>query len=281
MGFFYKASAAAAAVGEYSNYAGLPAAADSTDGDTARTTNNNTTWRFSSTAGCWIPSDFYDSGLAIQQDRSGTPKDINFTTPQISDLSPLSDYDLRENGTGTIVDGTDEIIITGNGGGNNARIQFSRETHTGDSLFIADLDYAFTAGSPMTQFFDGFEFQNHTSKTLNKTVLLHPAGPGGNASNNFLILESPTAIGDASRPITGCSITAGHRVFLRFNSGELVTGSSDQFIELIAQDKDQRFTIRAPYNEIGQATGLSEHYIFINAVFGVLKIKRFQLLKYT
>ena len=88
------------------------------NGSEAITKNNNVRWVYCAVAGCWIPEQFYDSGLAIQQDRSGTPKDLDFRTPQISDFSPLSNYDPRENGTGTIVDGTDESIITGNGDGN-------------------------------------------------------------------------------------------------------------------------------------------------------------------
>jgi len=275
MGFFYKASAAAAAVEEYANYDAIP---DGSDGDTARTTNNNQTWRYSGTAGCWIPSDFYDSGLAIQQDRSGTPKDINFTLPQKSDFSGLSGALINENGTGTVTDAVDGVTMVGGGAGNNTQIKFQRETHTGDSLLIADWD--FQASGTQANFLTKLVLQNHSTQS-NKTLMVTPSGVDKASSNEIIITETETAVGTAMRPVTGYTTSAGDRTFIRFNSGELVTGSSDEFVEVLSQDKDSRFTIRAPYDQLDPLTWCPIHEIRILTYNGTWKLTRFQLLKYT
>ena len=278
MGFFYKAGAAAAAVGEYSSYSGLPASGDSSEGLTARTTNNNATWRFSSIAECWVPSDFYDSGLAIQQDRSATPKNIDFKTPQISDFSGLSDYftGIQTELGASLTDGTDEIILTGGTG--FCRFAFTRETHTGDSMLIVDLDFQITSSDLYHQ--TVIYFQNHTS-TSHNTLNLSPMGTDKNTSNEIILVENLYGVGDGMRPPTGFGINAGDRVFLKFNSGELVTASADKFVEVIGQDKSSDLKIRAPYDDLGTQPYGAIHFINILSVKGVFKIKRFQLLKYT
>lgn len=260
---------------EEASYDLLPSGVE--NGSQAITKNNNSRWVYCAVAGCWVPEQFYDPGLAIQQDRSGTPKDIDFRTPQISDFSGLSGYFFSSNPSGaSLTDGTNEIILTANSG--KGRLAFTRETHTGDTMLIVDLDFQVSSGASTYE--TVIYFQNHTS-TSHKTVNLCPIGVDKNTSNEIILVENGSALGTAMRPITGFSINAGDRVFMKFNSGELVTASADKFVEVIGQDKSSDLKIRAPYNDLGTQGFGSIHYINIISLKGVFKIKRFQLLKYT
>ena len=183
-----------------------------------------------------------------------------------------------------MVDGTDEIIYTSPSPANTNRtgMVFTRETHTGDSLLIADLDFQ-AGGAYAGNYYSGLNLQNHSSQSSPaKTILLFPVGTDTNTSNQIILAETETAVGDAARPTEGIAAAAGSRTFLRFNSGELATGTADdKFVEVINQDQDSRFTIRAPYGEMGLRTLLGLHSIVIFNSIGTFKLKRFQLLKYT
>ena len=274
MGFFYKAGAAPAGASEFANYDALSSVIDATDGDLARTTVNGATWSFSSASDCWVPSEFYDSGLAIQQDRSGTPKDLDFKTPQISDFSGLSGYTTG----GTVTDGVDEIEFTG-----DSSIRLTRETHTGDSLLIVDIDYQ-TVGTA-SFFRNGIIIQGHTS-TSDELVNLDFGGTNRASDNHAVLARRFDAVGSQMRPAEGAPFTAGGRVFLRWNSGQQSTNTTPAFITCIIQDLNHNRKLRALYAGNENNSAFSVHQIFIgtNATGGTsrsLKLKRFQLLKYT
>jgi len=272
MGFFYKASGGGEGVVEYANYDAL---ASGSEGAAARTTNNNQTWRYSTVAGCWIPAEFYDSGLAIQQDRSGTPKDLDFRTPQISDFSGLSGYDP----TGSPTDGTDEVELTG-----TSRIRFTRETHTGDSLLIVNVDYQ-TVGTA-SFYRNGFQIQGHTNNSSDEVVVLDLGGPTRGSDNHAVFPVNFSGLGTNMRPAEGAPFAAGARVFMRWNSGQQTTNTTPAFIECIIQDLDQSRTLRTLYAGLENNSGFPLHSVTIatNATGGTsrsLILKRFQVLKYT
>lgn len=273
MGFFYKAAGGGEGVEEYANYDALPSGSE---GATARTTNNNQTWRFSTVAGCWIPAEFYDSGLAIQQDRSGTPKDLDFKTPQISDFSGLSGYDPSVLGSTT--DGTDEIILTG-----TSKVRFSRETITTDSLLIVNIDFEVTTTASF--FRNGIIIQGNTSGSSDELVNIDFGGPSRNSDNHAVFPVSSGSLGSNMRPAEGAPFTAGNRVFMRWNSVQQTTNTTPAFITCIIQDLDQSRTIRTLYAGLENNSGFPLHTITISTNSTgssvSLKVKRFQLLKYT
>ena len=273
MGFFYKAAGGGEGVEEYANYDALTTTANK--GDTARTTNNNATWRFSTVAGCWIPAEFYDADLAIQQDRSATPKDLDFKTPQLSDFSVLSDYDPSVLGSTT--DGTDEIILTG-----TSKVRFSRETITTDSLLIVNIDYQVT--STASFFRNGIIIQGNTSASSDEIVNLDFGGPTKNSDNHAVFPVSSGSLGTNMRPAEGAAFTAGNRIFMRWNSVEQTTNTTPAFVTCIVQDLDESRTIRTLYAGLENKSGFPIHTITISTNSSgspTLKVKRFQLLKYT
>jgi len=273
MGFFYKAAGGGEGVEEYANYDALTTTANK--GDTARTTNNNATWRFSTVAGCWIPAEFYDADLAIQQDRSATPKDLDFKTPQISDFSGLSGYDPSVLGSTT--DGTDEIILTG-----TSKVRFSRETITTDSLLIVNIDYQVT--STASFFRNGIIIQGNTSASSDEIVNLDFGGPTKNSDNHAVFPVSSGSLGTNMRPAEGAAFTAGNRIFMRWNSVEQTTNTTPAFVTCIVQDLDESRTIRTLYAGLENKSGFPIHTITISTNSSgspTLKVKRFQLLKYT
>ena len=270
MGYFIKGGGGGEAVEQYANYDALPS---SNEGATARTTNNNQTWRYSTVAQCWLPTEFYDAGLAIQQDRSATPKDLDFKTPQISDFSGLSGYFTE----GSPTDGTDEIILTG-----TAKVRFSRESITTDSLLIVNIDYQ-TTGSSF--FRDGIIIQGNTSASTDEIVNLGFGGPTKGSNNHAVFPVSSSSLGSNMRPAEGAAFTAGNRIFMRWNSVQQTTNTTPAFVTCIIQDLDQSRTLRTLYAGLENKSGFTVHTITIstNTSGGTktLKVKRFQLLKYT
>lgn len=267
MGFFYRAPGGGEGVEEYANYDALPS---STEGATARTTNNNQTWRYSTTASCWIPSEFYDSGLAIQQDRSATPKDLDFQTPQISDFSGLSGYSK----TGTVVDNANSITLTT---AIESTIQFTRETNTGDSLLIADVAYTAT-GTAFDQL-NGFRFCSHTNDVL---LSINFCGPNKNQSNVAFLFQSFNVAGTQCRPSSGVGFTAGSRVFMKWNNADLAAKTADKFVDVLIEDKSER--IRSIYTNLETGNAYyPDHSVHLMAYDndGALEVSRFQMLKYT
>jgi len=269
MGFFFRPGGGGEAVEEYANYDSIP---DGTEGATARTTNNNMTWRYSTVSDCWIPSEFYDSGLAIQKDRSGSPKDLDFKTPQISDFSGLSNYASG----GSPSDGTDEIEFS-----NGDYILFYRETHTGDSLLIVNIDYTQTSGTA-SYFRQGILINGHTGAT-DETVNLDFSGTTRNQSNHATCPASGTSVGTNMRPAEGFSFVAGKRIFLRWNSDQQTTNVTPAFITVIGQDQNEVNTLRVLYAGLENISGQPAHRVVIENFGGssTLKLKRFQILKYT
>ena len=274
MSYFYRPAGGGEGVEEYANYDALPS---STEGATARTTNNNQTWRYSTVAGCWIPSEFYDADLAIQQDRSATPKDLDFKTPQISDFSGLSGYDPSIIGSAT--DGTDEIELT-----SNSSIRFTRETHTGDSLIIVNVDYQ-TVGAA-GYFRNGIQIQGHTNNSSDELVVLDFGGPTLGSDNHAVFAVNFAGLGTNMRPAEGAPFAAGGRIFMRWNSGQQTTNTTPAFIECIIQDLNQSRKLRTLYAGLENNGGFPLHSVTIrtNPTGGAsrsLKLKRFQVLKYT
>ena len=252
---------------EYADYDSIP---DGSDGDTVITTNNNQFWRFSSVAGCWIPNEFYDSGLAIQQDRSVTPKDLDFKTPQVSDFSGLSGYST----TGTVTDNASSITLTS---APETTIQFTRETHTGDSLLIADVTY--TATGTASYQLQGFRFASHTNQIL---LSINFCGPNRNQSNTAFLFRANNAPGTLCRPTSGVGFTAGSRVFMKWNNADLASRTTDKFVDCLIQDKSDR--IRSIYTslETGGSYYLNDTmHLMAWDNDGSLEISRFQVLKYT
>ena len=198
MGFFYKSAGGGEGVEEYANYGALPS---SNEGATARTTNTNQTWRYSTVSGCWVPSEFYSSGLAIANDKGSNP--INFTSPQISDFSGLSDYYTQ----GTVTDVTGGIEVSGT----YSVFNFSREATTGDCLLIFGIDY--TSGGTQPYFLSGLTLASNVNP--GGYLRIFPGGANKSFTNQMVTAQAFGTLGSQTRPDEGISYSNGDLFFFQ------------------------------------------------------------------
>lgn len=269
MGFFYKAAGGGEGTfEEYANYNALPSG---TEGATARTTNTNQFWRFSTACSCWVPSDFYSSGLTIGNDTGSNP--INFTSPQISDFSGLSNYYSR----GTVTDVTGGIEVSGT----NSAFNFSREATTGDCLLIFGIDY--TSGGTQPSFLSGLTLTSNVNP--GGYIRFFPGGANRAQTNQMITAQAWNSMGSQTRPDEGISYSNGDLFFFKWNEQELTDKNEAQlFAELRHQDTAS--PMRSNY--LWQSGSASDEYFkytkiaVVNYTSGYsAKLTRLQFLKYT
>jgi len=268
MGFFYKAAGGGEGVEEYANYDALPS---STEGATARTTNTNQTWRFSTACSCWVPSDFYSSGLAIANDTGSNP--INFTSPQISDFSGLSGY----HASGTVTDVAGGVEVSGT----SSVFNFSREATTGDCLLIFGIDY--TSGGTQPYYLSGLTLTSNVNPGGH--IRFFPGGANKALTNQMVTAQAFGTLGSQTRPDEGISYSNGDLFFFKWNEQELTNRNEDQlFAELRHQDTAS--PMRSNY--LWQTGSTTDEYFkytkiaCVNYTSGYsVKLTRLQFLKYT